>query len=221
MDALYVRGYAVYALDQRGYGASPRDATGWLTPGRAARDASIVLEWIHAREGRPRERPVLVGYSRGSQTALLTAQLYPAAASTLVLYALLRDLDEKIPVVEPKAAPPRERTTAEFATSDFVLPGAAPRAVIDAYATQALAADPVRVDWRDEHEFNALDPSKVAVPTLVIHGVGDPRTSPEKDMKLVSRLGTEDRTLVIPPHMWRTCSPPGWTPSWPSSSGRA
>lgn len=37
------------------------------------------------------------------------------------------------------------------------------------------------------------------MPTLVIHGAADPRTTPEKDMKLVSRLGTGDRTLVILP----------------------
>ena len=35
MDALVARGYAVYALDARGYGGTPRDSTGWLTPERA------------------------------------------------------------------------------------------------------------------------------------------------------------------------------------------
>ena len=196
MDALVRRGYAVYAVDQRGYGATPRDSTGWLTPTRAAQDASVVLDWIHTREGK---RPVLVGYSRGSYTSLLTAQLYPNRLSMLVLYAFLRDLDEPYPVVEPPAKPSAERTTPAMAASDFVLPAAAPKAVVDAYVRQALAADPVRSDWRLFHEFNAHDPSKVRVPTLVIHGAADPQATVEKDMKLLSRLATEDKSLVVLP----------------------
>jgi alpha-beta hydrolase superfamily lysophospholipase len=200
MDAMSRRGYAVYALDQRGYGATLRDASGWLTPSRAAKDVSIVLAWIGAREGKARERPVLVGYSRGSQTSLLAAAVYPDTLTKLVLYGFGRDLDGRYPVTETPAAPPRERTTAAMAASDFVTPGAAPKVVIDAYVRQALAADPVRVDWRDEHEFNATDPGAVRVPTLVIHGVADPGITVEEDMKLLSRLGTADRSLVVLPN---------------------
>src|SRR5262245_40823686 len=32
MDLLVAQGYAAYALDMRGYGATPRDTTGFLTP---------------------------------------------------------------------------------------------------------------------------------------------------------------------------------------------
>lgn len=196
MDALTQRGYATYAIDNRGYGATPRDQTGWLTPSRAAKDISFVLRWISAREDR--RPPVLLGYSRGSLMSLLTAQLYPDAMSRLVLYAMVRDLDEKTPPTEV-AEPPRLRTTAEMAASDFVTPGAAPQAVIDAYVRQALASDPIRVDWRDEHEWNALDPSKVRVPTLIVQGALDPRANRASEMKLFSRLGTLDRTLVVLP----------------------
>ena len=38
MDALVEAGFDVFALDMRGYGATPRDATGWLTPNRAMAD---------------------------------------------------------------------------------------------------------------------------------------------------------------------------------------
>src|SRR5688500_10183593 len=38
MDALAASGFAAYAVDMRGYGATPRDSTGWLTPDRAAAD---------------------------------------------------------------------------------------------------------------------------------------------------------------------------------------
>ena len=36
MDALVAKGYAVYALDLRGYGATARDRTGWNSPDQAA-----------------------------------------------------------------------------------------------------------------------------------------------------------------------------------------
>ena len=46
MDALVAQGYAAYALDLRGYGATPRDATGFLTPERAAADVAAALRAI-------------------------------------------------------------------------------------------------------------------------------------------------------------------------------
>jgi alpha-beta hydrolase superfamily lysophospholipase len=214
MAAFNQSGYAAYALDQRGYGVTPRDGSGWLTPARAARDVSIVLAWIHAREGTSRERPVLVGYSRGSQTSLLAAARYPDTLSMLVLYGFSRDLDTRYPVADAPAAPPQQRTTAAMAASDFVTPGAAPRLVIDSYVRQALAADPVRVDWRDEHEFNATDPGAVRVPTLVIHGVADPGITADKDLKLLQHLGTTDRTLVVLPFSDHAAHVEDVQPAW-------
>src|ERR1019366_8936308 len=46
MDAFVARGYAVYALALRGYGATPRDATGWDTPDQSAEDLSAALAWV-------------------------------------------------------------------------------------------------------------------------------------------------------------------------------
>jgi len=85
MDALVARGYAVYALDQRGYGGTPRDASGWLTPDRASgrqRCARLVRAREEKGNGSPRDRvaarkPMLLGYSRGAQVAMLVAQRHP------------------------------------------------------------------------------------------------------------------------------------------------
>jgi len=49
MDALVARGYDVYAIDLRGYGATPRDTSGWLTPTRAAADVAGVIDWVQRR----------------------------------------------------------------------------------------------------------------------------------------------------------------------------
>jgi pimeloyl-ACP methyl ester carboxylesterase len=214
MDRFAERGFAAYALDQRGYGATPRDSSGWLTPNRAAKDVAIALSWISGREGRSGERPVLVGYSRGSQTSLLTAQLYPESLSKLVLYGFGRDLDTQFPIVEVPAEPLRERTTRALAASDFVTLGAAPQTVIDSYVQHALAADPIRVDWRDEHEFNVTDPRLIRVPTLVIHGVADPLATADEQLKLFSRLGTADRSLVVLPYSDHAAHVEDVQPAW-------
>jgi alpha-beta hydrolase superfamily lysophospholipase len=196
MDALVRAGYAAYALDQRGYGATPRDSTGWLTPGRAVEDAAAVLRWIAAREGG--DRPAIVGYSLGASIALLTAQRHPDAVRAAVLYAFAVDPDAPPASTPDNAAPARQATTAEGAASDFITPGAASRAVVDAYVRQALASDPVRVDWRRQAEL-APDPAAVRVPVLLLHGVGDPLARVEMQARLFSRLGTPDRAWVILP----------------------
>ncbi len=59
MQSLNARGYSAFAVDLRGYGKTPRDATGWLTPDRAARDVAQALEWL-AKEKKI-QRPVLLG----------------------------------------------------------------------------------------------------------------------------------------------------------------
>lgn len=193
MDALAARGYAAYAIDLRGYGATPRDASGWLTPRRAADDVAAALRWIGQRH--PSSRPALLGYSRGAHVSLFAAQQHPELVSALVLYGLpnTRGFDVSV----PPADPPRRPTSREAAAEDFITPGAASAAVIDAYASQAVAANPVRVDWRDEHQF-VFDAARVSVPTLLIYGVNDGlRTA--QSLEFFGRLATPDRAFVVLP----------------------
>lgn len=42
MERLASEGIAVYGLDARGYGGTPRDSTGWLEPDRMALDVRAV-----------------------------------------------------------------------------------------------------------------------------------------------------------------------------------
>ena len=85
MDALVARGFAVYALDARGYGATPRDSSGWLTPDQAAADAITVCRWV-AKNSGVAGAPVLFGWSQGSIVGQLAAQRAPDAMSALVLF---------------------------------------------------------------------------------------------------------------------------------------
>ncbi len=192
MDALAARGYAAYAIDLRGYGATPRDASGWLTPQRAADDVAAALRWIGQRHHL---RPALLGYSRGAHVSLLVAQRNPELVSALVLYGL--PPTGGIPASVPPEDPPRRPTTREAAAEDFITPGAAPAAVIDAYVAQAVAANPVRADWRDEHQF-VFDAEKVSVRTLLIYGVND-RLRSDQTLDFFGRLATPDRAFIVLP----------------------
>lgn len=214
MDAFVYAGYAVYALDQRGYGASPRDASGWLTPTRAAADALAAARVISGRHpGLP--APVVVGYSMGSVTALLTVQQHPEAFSKLVLYGFPVDpAGVQLRAHEPDAAAPaRAATTAAAAGEDFVVAGASPKAVVDAYVAQAVAADPVRVDWNNLHEFE-LDPARINTPTLLLQGVGDGYVQPDAVARLFNSLATPDRSWVVLPDSDHAAHVEDAMPAW-------
>ena len=214
MDAFVYAGYAVYALDQRGYGASPRDASGWLTPTRAAADALAAATLI-SRRHPGLAAPVLVGYSMGSLTALLTAQQHPVAFSKLVLYGFPVDPDvvQLRGQASIKAVPARAATTAKAAAEDFVFANAAPQSVADAYVAQAVAADPVRVDWNQLHEFR-FDPAKVTTPTLLVQGSADGYVQPEALARMFTRLATPDRSWVVLPNSDHAAHIENAMPAW-------
>ncbi len=192
MDALVAQGYAAYAIDLRGYGATPRDATGFLTPERAAADVAAALRTIGGR-------PVLFGWSRGSMVAHLVAQRTPELISAVILFGYPADPDAKVPDHPDPEAPARAPTTAKAAAEDFIAPGAISQRAIDAYVRAALAADPVRVDWRHDTEWNALAPEAVHVPTLLIQAELDPLAKTDAQARLFTRLGTVDRQWVVIP----------------------
>lgn len=198
MAALAARGFAAYALDLRGYGGTPRDRSGWLTPRRASADVMNVLNWVAAQHPRLGP-PALVGWSRGAMIAQMVSQVAPVRVSALVLYGFAYDPDARFVDVTLPDLPPREQNTVAAARADFISPGVTPAAVIKAFTEQALEADPVLADLRNDAEFNALDPADVKVPTLMVFGERDPGVLQEDAGKFFARLGTADKQMVVLP----------------------
>lgn len=196
MDALVARGYSVYALDLRGYGATPRDASGWDTPDRSAEDLSAALVWVVKNSG-VKGKPALLGWSNGSTVAELCAQLHPGEVSALILTGYWKHPDSTRVTGPDTVTPLREKTTAKDAASDFIAPGAISKKAIAAYVAAALKTDPVRTDWRRLEQFNALDPAQLKTPTLLIQGELDPIAPTATESAFFSRIGTADRAWVV------------------------
>jgi pimeloyl-ACP methyl ester carboxylesterase len=196
MMSLAAQRIAAYAVDLRGYGDTPRDASGWLTPRRSAADVANVLAWV-AKQHPALPRPTLIGWSRGAAVSMLAAQQAPDRLSALVLFGFAYDPDLDFADVTAPDRPPMTRNTAASAAADFISPRVTPDVVIKAFVAQALRADPVLVDLRNDSEFNALDPGRIRTPTLVLYGERDPAVLHDDAAKFFARLATFDRQLVV------------------------
>ncbi|MDX1492779.1 MAG: alpha/beta fold hydrolase [Longimicrobiales bacterium] len=198
MEYLADEGVAVYGLDARGYGGTPRDETGWLEPDRMAQDARSVLSWLRERhpEAAP---PVVLGWSYGSAIAHLTAQRWPELVSGVSLYGYFKNPATRLSVTESPAEPPRAATTREAALSDFITPGTIDSADIEAFVATALEADPVRVDIRNGDQLNALSPDSLLVPTQILQGELDPIAPTPVQAALFQELGTAHKEWIVLP----------------------
>jgi pimeloyl-ACP methyl ester carboxylesterase len=196
LRSLVSRGLAAYAVDLRGYGATPRDATGWLTPGRAAEDVEGVLQWIAERH-RGLPRPAVVGWSRGAAIGMLAVQRAPALASSLVMFGFAFEPGSRFADATSSSLPARQRNTADAARSDFISPRVTPPAVIRAFVDQALRADPVMVDLRGDGEFNELDPHRLSRPVLILYGERDPTVIAVHAARLAASFTGAPARLVV------------------------
>ena len=61
----------------------------------------------------------------------------------------------------------------------------------------ALEHDPIKVDWRQESEYNKLDPSLITTPVLLLQGEFDPLAPTVNQAKLFTRLKTANKSWVV------------------------
>jgi pimeloyl-ACP methyl ester carboxylesterase len=198
MASLAARGFAAYAVDLRGYGETPRDATGWLTPKRSVQDILAVLTWI-ATQHPTLPKPTAIGWSRGAIMAGMAAQAAPARVSNVVLFGFV--IDPALEFVDAGSSenPLRLKNTEASAASDFISPAITPRAVVNAFVEQAMKADPILVDLKDDDEFNGFDAELLTTPTLVIFGSNDPSVVMEDAGKMFAKLAARDKQIVVLP----------------------
>lgn len=200
MDALAECNIRSFAVDLRGFGGTERDSTGFLSPYRAVEDLRHVLRWIHEIGAG---KPSVLGWSQGGLVAHLLGQVCGDMVSSLVLYASIFDpvkVYPRQPFLSKSAEAPRRRTTAEATLEDFTLPGTISDEAAYAFSAAALAADPIKPDWTNLHEFNDIAPFKLDVPTLVIHGDSDPYLAPGTQIHLFSGISACDKAYVIIPN---------------------
>jgi pimeloyl-ACP methyl ester carboxylesterase len=194
MDGFNDMGFSVWAMDARGYGGTARDASGWLTPDRAALDMATVLTWLQQHTG---ETIHVWGWSYGSMIAQLAAQRYPAHFRSLTLFGYPTDPDVEVPVDNNDGEPPRAATTAAAAASDFILPQVISQRAIDSFVSAALAADPVRTDWNQLHQWNALDGTALTVPTLLLQAEFDPLANTDAHARLFVKIPNANKQWVV------------------------
>ena len=195
MDGMTAEGYTTYAIDLRGYGGTPRDSTEWVSPNRAVKDILNVLSWI---SGQNNNRKVhLFGWSMGSTLSLLAVQQKADHIASLTLFGFWMDLDVKIPEDPADIQPEKRVNTAAHAASDFITPGNISQKAIDTYVKTALESDPIRVDWRNQSEYNSIDPSLISIPVLLLQGELDPIAPTERQAKLFTRLKTADKSWIV------------------------
>jgi pimeloyl-ACP methyl ester carboxylesterase len=198
MQSFVAAGYAAYAIDLRGYGETARDATGWLTPRRAAADIANVLEWIAAQH-KALPKPTLVGWSRGAAMAGMVGIANPGLVSNVVMFGFAVDPDLQFANTESPAKPLMEKNTAAAAASDFISPKVTPKEVITAFIEQALKTDPILADLRSDAEFNAFKPALLNVPTLVLYGSEDPGVSDDDAGRMFGKIAARDKQMIVLP----------------------
>ena len=128
----------------------------------------------------------------------LTAQRHPELIQALMLFGYpLRPGVAVTP--EIGETPPRLPTTAAAAAEDFIVPDSISEPAIAGFVEAALAADPVRADWRDLEQWQALDPGAVVIPTLLLQGEFDPLALDDVHSRFFTELGASDKAWVVFP----------------------
>ena len=194
MDGFNRMGYSAWAMDARGYGGTPRDNTQWNTPERAAEDMAQVLAWLESRNGR---KTNVWGWSYGSMVAQLTAQTYPNAIRSVILFGYPTDPEKEVPVATATPELEKRVNTRAAAASDFIVPGSISANAITTYVDAALAADPIRADWNQLHQWNALDGEALKLPTLLLQAEFDPLADTDSHARFFSKIANANKQWVV------------------------
>ncbi len=205
MDFLAQNDYDVWAIDIHGYGHSDKPANDWVDSHSAAADIAAAVEYIAKLRGVPKIN--LLGGSAGTQRAGVFAMEHPERVAKLILYAgfwkgtaEFREMNRKRIENGGKPLPPYRATTEQDFRDGFA-EGQFEEDVVEESVRVGLRMDPQRPNNFVEYaNLPILDPARITVPTMIIHGEKDFAAKEEDLLPFYSRLATHDKRYVILPN---------------------
>src|SRR6266851_8321514 len=210
MDFLAAHGYDVWAIDIHGYGHSDKTEKDWSDSHSAAADIAAAVEYITELRGVTKIN--LLGCSAGTQRAGVFAMENPDKVAKLILYAPwwkgnaeLNELRRKRMENGGKPLPQYRDVTEESIRSDFVRGDLAQHPqveadVVDEIVKEVLQANPQAPNTFVENaHLPILDPARITVPTMIIHGERDYAAKVEDLLPFYSQLSTHDKLYVLLP----------------------
>ena len=210
MDFLARHEYDVWAIDIHGYGHSDKTDKDWSGVHSAAADIAAAVEYITKLRGV--SKVDLLGWSAGTQRAGLYTMQHPDRVAKLILYAPhwkgtaeYRSRVQKRIENGGKPLTQYRINTETAARGDFVEGELAQHPqyeedVVAAYAKEALQTDPQSPNaFVDNANLPILDPLRITVSTMIIHGEMDYAAKEEDLLPFFSQLKTHDKQYILLP----------------------
>ncbi|MBI3941617.1 MAG: lysophospholipase [Chloroflexi bacterium] len=206
VEYLVPRGYAIYALDQRGHGKSNGERAYISDFRQYLQDLAVFQSQVHRRE--PHLRVFLLGHSMGGLVSVLYAANHQDELAGLILSGpglklsqntspLLISLSGFVSRLAPRLAlVPLDATAISR-----------DRAAVDAYRSDPLVYNgKVKVRMGTEM-LNAtkLVPEvshRLQLPLLILHGSADRLADPSGSQALYEHVASQDKTLRIYPDFY-------------------
>ncbi len=205
VEALVDAGYVVEAIDLPGHGRS-YGARGHVASWDAYRSA-IDAWWARPREGAPAPA-ALLGHSMGSLAALDFALTHAGMVRAMVLSAPPFELVVRPGMLKVRLAQLVVRVLPSFSQRTMILPTMLSR---DPAVVRAHNADPLvhyMMSARLFFEFSRVSTAmrqaatRLATPTLVIHGTEDPISSHEGSKRWTDRTPPGVATFRLYPGLY-------------------
>ncbi len=203
MDFLARNDYDVWSIDIHGYGHSDKGSD-WIDAHSAAADIASAVDYITKLRGLGKID--LFGASAGTQRAGVYAMEHPDKVAKLILHAAFwkataefREMNRKR--IENGGQPlPRTRPTTEADFREGFVPGQFEQDVVEASVKVGMETDLQRPNVFVEYtKLPLLDPTRITVPTLIIHGEKDFLAKEEDLLPFYSQLNTRDKSYVLLP----------------------
>lgn len=206
MDFLARQGFDVFALDVRGFGRSTRPEA-FLTTEQAASDLGAVVDHVRALRGV--EQVHLLAWSWGTQYGGQFVMAHPEKVARYASYAQMHadspDLKTRRPRLAVFQRSPYIRITEQGWKLRFhsLTPDAVnDPAVMDAFARAAVAAEdksPTGPQIDVLTRLPLVDPSRITVPTLVVHGEYDDVADTQGLLPFFAALPNADKQYAVVP----------------------